>query len=60
MMYHVEIFHYGNGYSALVVEVPGCVAAAATLEEIERLIAEGLRLHLELDRAPEMEFMLTA
>ena len=35
-----------RNYSAYVPDVPGCIAAAATREEVERLISEGLVLHL--------------
>jgi predicted RNase H-like HicB family nuclease len=36
----------GN-YSAYVPDLPGCVAAAETLEEIKRLMQEGIEFHLE-------------
>ncbi len=35
-----------RNFSAYVPDVPGCIAAAATREEVERLISEGLVLHL--------------
>ena len=36
----------GSGYSAWVPDLPGCVAAAETREECERLIREAIALHL--------------
>jgi predicted RNase H-like HicB family nuclease len=36
----------GGGYSAYAPDVPGCVAAASTRDEVRRLIEEALHLHL--------------
>ena len=36
-----------TGYGAYVPDLPGCVAAAATLEETEELIREAIGLHLD-------------
>ena len=36
-----------TGYSAHVPDLPGCVAAAATLEETRRLIREAIEFHIE-------------
>jgi predicted RNase H-like HicB family nuclease len=36
-----------TGYGAHVPDLPGCVAAAATLEEAEKLIREAIELHLD-------------
>ena len=36
-----------SGYGAYVPDLPGCVAAAATLKEAEKLIREGIELHLD-------------
>jgi len=36
-----------SGYGAYVPDLPGCVAAAATLYETEKLIREGIELHLD-------------
>src|SRR5262249_49328102 len=36
----------GTGYSAWVPDLPGCIAAAETREECERLIREAIALHL--------------
>lgn len=37
----------GTGYSAYVPDLPGCIAAAATLGEVRKLIAEAITFHLE-------------
>jgi predicted RNase H-like HicB family nuclease len=36
-----------SNYSAYVPDLPGCVATADTLEEIKRLMQEGIAFHLE-------------
>jgi len=36
-----------GGYSAYVPDLPGCVAAGETREEVEQLIHEAVELHLE-------------
>jgi len=36
-----------TGYSAWAPDLPGCVAAGATLEGTERLMREALEFHLE-------------
>jgi predicted RNase H-like HicB family nuclease len=45
--YVVVIEGSGDSYSAFVPDLPGCVAVGATLEEVERLIVEAIRLHIE-------------
>jgi predicted RNase H-like HicB family nuclease len=40
----------GNGYSAYVPDLPGCVAAGVTFEETAELIRGALALHLETMR----------
>ncbi|MBS4028188.1 MAG: type II toxin-antitoxin system HicB family antitoxin [Ignavibacteriales bacterium] len=47
MKYLVIIEKSGNGFSAYSPDVPGCVAAAETIEETEALMAEALEFHLE-------------
>lgn len=37
----------GGGYSAYVPDLPGCVAAASTLEETRTLIEEAIEFHIE-------------
>jgi len=41
----------GGNYSAYVPDLPGCVAAADTLDEIKKLMQEGIEFHLEGMRA---------
>lgn len=36
-----------TGFGAYVPDLPGCVAAAASYEETERLIREAIPFHLE-------------
>jgi predicted RNase H-like HicB family nuclease len=35
----------GSNYSAYVPDLPGCVATAESLEEIKRLMKEGIAFH---------------
>lgn len=37
----------GSNYSAYVPDLPGCVATADSLDEIKRLMHEGIEFHLE-------------
>jgi len=39
-----------TGYSAHVRDLPGCVAAALTLEETRQLIREAIEFHIETMR----------
>ena len=55
MKYVVVFEETGNGWSAYVPDLPGCVAAAPTREDTERLIREVINLHissLEADNEP--------
>ncbi|MDQ2787250.1 MAG: type II toxin-antitoxin system HicB family antitoxin [Chloroflexota bacterium] len=36
-----------TGYSAYIPDLPGCIAAAETREEVEQLIREAIPFHLE-------------
>lgn len=36
-----------TGYSAHVPDLPGCIAAASTLEETRQLIREAIEFHIE-------------
>jgi predicted RNase H-like HicB family nuclease len=45
--YAVVIEQGESSYGAWVPDLPGCVAAASTAEEVERLIREAIVLHLE-------------
>jgi predicted RNase H-like HicB family nuclease len=44
MRFLVKIYHYKRCYSAMVPDLPGCIAAAGTSEECRRLIAEAMGL----------------
>lgn len=48
--YTAIIEETGNGFSAYVPDLPGCVAAGDTREETEALIREAVTYHLELLR----------
>lgn len=51
-MEYVVIFEADeNGCSAYVPDLPGCVAAGDTLEEVKVLIAEGIEFHIQGIRA---------
>jgi predicted RNase H-like HicB family nuclease len=47
MRYGVIIEKANGGYSAYVPDLPGCIAAAETLEETEQLIREAVQFHIE-------------
>jgi predicted RNase H-like HicB family nuclease len=47
MRYAVVIEKGATSYGAYVPDLPGCVAAAASREEVLRLIAEAIEFHLE-------------
>lgn len=51
MKYAVVFERAAHNYSAYVPDLPGCVATGRTRAEVERLIREGIRLHLETLRA---------
>ena len=47
-MQYVVLFEKGeNSYGAYVPDLPGCVAAAKTLDEVQVLIAEAIEFHIE-------------
>lgn len=45
--YAVVIEKSRTGYGAYVPDLPGCVAAAGTLDETEKLIREAIEFHIE-------------
>jgi predicted RNase H-like HicB family nuclease len=45
--YAVIIEKGPSNYGAYVPDLPGCVAVAETLDEVERLIREAIEFHLE-------------
>ncbi len=47
MKYAVVIEKGENGYGAYVPDLPGCIAAADTKEEIKKLIHEAIEFHIE-------------
>ena len=63
MKYAVVIEKTPNNYSAYVPDLPGCIAAAETLREVETLIQEAVGYHLEMmreygDPIPEPQAMV--
>ena len=46
MKYVVIIEETGNGYSAYLPDLPGCIAAGDTFAETEKLIQEAIALPL--------------
>ncbi len=47
-VHYVVIFETdGDGYSAYVPDLPGCIAAGDTRAEVEELIREGIVFHIE-------------
>jgi predicted RNase H-like HicB family nuclease len=46
MKYAVIYEKTATGYSAYVPDLPGCIAAAATLQETEELIRGAIEMHL--------------
>ena len=47
MKYVAIVVKAGNGYSAYLPDLPGCIAAGDTFEETSRLIQEAAVFHLE-------------
>lgn len=47
MAYQIVMEQTGNGFSAYVPDLPGCVAAGETREETEALLLEAIERHLE-------------
>ena len=47
MRYLVVVEKGGEGYGAYVPDLPGCVAAGATREEVLALIREAIEFHIE-------------
>ena len=45
--YAVVIERGATSYGAYVPDLPGCVAAAETRQEVEKLIAEAITFHIE-------------
>ncbi|CAN5294279.1 type II toxin-antitoxin system HicB family antitoxin [soil metagenome] len=47
MSYMIIIEEDNTSFGAYVPDLPGCVAAAETEEEVKKLIQEAIELHLE-------------
>lgn len=47
MQYAVVIEQSPTGYGAYVPDLPGCIAAAETREDVVRLIQEAIEFHIE-------------
>jgi predicted RNase H-like HicB family nuclease len=47
MRYAVVIEEGETGFGAYVPDLPGCVAAAATREQVVRLIQDAIEFHIE-------------
>lgn len=50
MKYLVMFEHGETGFSAYVPDLPGCVAAAESLEETRTLIGEAIAMHISAMR----------
>jgi predicted RNase H-like HicB family nuclease len=55
MRYAIVIEKAAGNYSAYVPDLPGCVAAGDSVEEVERDIREAIRFHIEGLRADGLE-----
>ncbi len=47
MKYAVVIEKGSKGYGAYVPDLPGCIAAGETKEEVKQLIKEAIEFHIE-------------
>lgn len=47
VVYTIIIEKSKRNYGAYVPDLPGCVATGATVEEVQRLMQEGIAFHLE-------------
>lgn len=47
MRYAVVIEKANSNYSAYVPDLPGCIATAATIREVEDEIREAIRFHID-------------
>ena len=45
--YVIIIEKAGNSYAAMVPDLPGCIGAADTIEELEELMREAVEFHIE-------------
>jgi predicted RNase H-like HicB family nuclease len=47
MRYAIVIEKTDSNYSAYVPDLPGCIATAATVKEVEEEIREAIRFHID-------------
>ncbi len=47
MRYAIVIEKAGSNFSAYVPDLPGCIATAATVSDVETEIRDAIRFHLE-------------
>ena len=47
MRYAIVIEKAGSKYSAYVPDLPGCIATGATLAEVESVMREAIRFHVD-------------
>lgn len=50
MRFLVRIYRYQGDCSAIAPDLPGCVAAAKTVEKVKQRMAEAIEMHLDLMR----------
>jgi predicted RNase H-like HicB family nuclease len=55
MRYAIVIEKANNNYSAFVPDLPGCVATATTIADVETQIREAIRFHIEGLKADGLE-----
>ena len=48
--YAIIIEGEGDSFSAYAPELPGCVSAASSVEEVEALMREAIQFHLDMMR----------
>lgn len=51
MRYAIVIERADTNFSASVPDLPGCIATGATVDEVEREMAEAIQFHLDGMRA---------
>ena len=47
MRYWIRIYSHAHDFSAMVPDLPGCVAAGNSVDQVQELIAEAIALHLD-------------
>ncbi len=54
MRYAIVIEHGNNSYGAYIPDLPGCVAAAPSRDEVVKLIHEAIKEHIQVLREEGM------